>query len=456
MGCFLYRNQEPYLENWLKKTNRKPLVIRGARQVGKSTLVRQFCKQNHIKLHEINLEKYPELDSIFASNEASKVISAIEDILEVKINPSKSSLLFLDEIQSSPAALECLRYFHEELSQLPVIAAGSLLEFLINDHDYSMPVGRIEFLHMGPMTFSEFLTAKKESYFLSRIEKIKSLDEINEGLHNKGIQLLREYMFCGGMPEALQQMALGNIEEVSIIQSQILQAYQSDFVKYSKKSHLQKIQKIFRYVFLNPCQKIKFSNISREDLSRDLKLNLELLEESKVISFVRHSDCAGLPLEASESEKVYKVLTLDVGLMNHAQGLQWRSFKNYQENEIVTEGDIAEQFIGQHLLYQKPCYQAPRLNYWLREGKSENAEVDYVVEEDSQMIAIEVKSGAAGKIRSLHQWQHDIKFKKKKAVRFNLSRGSYEKVRHQIQNRELEYELVTLPLYLIDLWKKFL
>lgn len=258
------------------------------------------------------------------------------------------------------------------------------------------------------------------------------------------------------MPEAIQHSIDLSIEAASPIHSQILQTYQADFVKYAKKSHLQKIQKVFRYIFLHSCQKVKWTNISRDDLSRDLKLNLKLLEEAKVVSFVKHSNCSGIPLEASEVDEVFKNLVLDVGLMNHAQSLKWSSFANSQENEILTEGVIAEQFVGQHLLFQKPFYEPPHLNYWLREGKSSNAEVDYVVEEDSSLVAIEVKAGAAGKIRSLHQWHHDIKYKKKKAVRFNLSKGARENVSHKTENTSIDYVLVTLPLYLIEWWRNFI
>lgn len=452
----MYRRQEAYLREWFQKTKRKPLIIRGARQVGKSTLVRQFCENNHIHLVEINLEKHFELEAIFNSKKPTKILTALEDILEEKISSKKKMVLFLDEIQAVPSALASLRYFYEDFPSMAVIGAGSLLEFLLNDHEYSMPVGRIEFLHMGPMNFDEFLMAKNEVYFLERISKLKKTEDLTKEIHQKGIDLLREFMYIGGMPEAIKQAVSNSIEEVASIHSQILQTYQDDFIKYAKKSHLQKIQNVFRYVFLNPCKKIKFTNISKEDLTRDLKLNLELLEEAKVVSFVKHSNCSGLPLEASENENIYKTLVLDVGLMNYAQGLSWKVFKNYHENEIITEGVIAEQFVGQHLLFQKPFYEKPRLNYWLREGQSHNAEVDFIVENDSYLIAIEVKSGAAGKIRSLHQWQKDIHYKKKKSVRFNLSQGMNERISYKDKDQILEYNLTTLPLYLIGLWRNFL
>lgn len=449
----MYRQQEDYIHAWFNKTKgRKPLILRGARQVGKSTLVRQYCVAHKIDLFEINLEKNVHLNAIFELNDPAKIVDAIEDILNLQLKKSKRRLLFFDEIQATPAALPCLRYFYEEIPDLPVIAAGSLLEFILNDHNYSMPVGRIEFLYMGPMNFREFLMAKEETFFLEKLSKInfKQLDEISDDFHRKGLELVREFLFVGGMPEAVKNFIENGIDSVAPIHAQILQTYQSDFVKYAKKTHLDKIQKVFRYVFLNPCQKIKYSNISKDDLARDLKFNLQLLAQAKVIAKVLHSNCSGLPLEVSEDESVFKILALDVGLMNHLQGLTWKSFKKYNEQEIITEGLIAEQFVGQHLLYRKQPYLEPRLYYWLREGKEKNAEIDFIIEEENDILAIEVKAGVAGKIRSLHQWMNDIAYKKKKAIRFNLSKGATEKVVYQMENKKLEYSLLTLPLYLVQ------
>lgn len=449
----MYRQQEEYIHTWFNRSKgRKPLILRGARQVGKSTLVRQYCLSNKIDLFEINLEKYPHLNPLFELNNPAKIIDAIEDILNLQLKKSKRKLLFLDEIQATPAALPCLRYFYEEIADLPVIAAGSLLEFILNDHNYTMPVGRIEFLHMGPMNFREFLMAKKETFFLEKLSKIKfnHLGEISDAFHRKGLDLVREFLFIGGMPEAVKTFIEHGIDSAAPIHAQILQTYQTDFVKYAKKTHLDRIQKVFRYVFINPCQKIKYSNISKDDLARDLKFNLQLLAQAKVIDKVLHSNCSGLPLEASEDESIFKILTLDVGLMNHLHGLTWKSFKTYNEEEIITEGLIAEQFVGQHLLYRNQPYLVPKLNYWLREGKEKNAEIDYVVERENSIIAIEVKAGAAGKIRSLHQWMNDIAYKKKMAVRFNLSKGTTETVVYQMEKRKLEYSLLTLPLYLVQ------
>ncbi len=451
----MYRRYERDLHLWYEKSNRKPLVIRGARQVGKSTLVRQFCKDKGLDLFEVNLEKHQALNSVFALKKPLSVLEAVEDILQRKIRPGKGNLLFLDEIQAAPEALACLRYFFEELNELPVLCAGSLLEFTLNDHQYSMPVGRIEYLHMGPMSFGEFLLAKKENFLLERLSTLIKFMPFTQELHARANQLLREYLFVGGMPEAVATLVREGIDATHPVQAQIVQTYQEDFLKYAKKAHLQKIQKVFQYAFSNPCQKVKYSSISQDDLSRDLKSNLQLLTQALVIHPVYHSACGGLPLSAGENQKVFKLLALDVGLVAHLQGLTWATFKNYGENEILTEGALAEQFVGQHLLDHRPSYNKPRLNYWLREGKADNAEVDFILQKDSSLLAIEVKAGAAGKIRSLHQWMLECKVKNKKAMRFNLSPGEETLVKHKYENRNLKYKLLTLPLYMIDHWDRF-
>ncbi len=452
------RIRSKYLDSWLVKKNRKPLIIRGARQVGKSTLVRNFAKAHNLNLFEINLEKHIQLNSVFEKNSAALAKEVLADYFGRSIPSEKGnqSILFLDEIQATPAAIACLRYFYEEFPDLPVICAGSLLEFTLSDHKYSMPVGRVEFLHLGPMTFCEFLKAKKEDHILEKINAITDVKQVNEIFHEKCVSLLKEYFFVGGMPEAILTLLEAGIDSVPQIHSQILETYQGDFVKYAKKSHLIKIQKVFRHLYLHPCSKIKFSNISPEDNSKDLKSNLELLFKAKIATPVFNTTCAGVPLESTKSEKIFKSLLLDVGLMNHFQKASWVNIKNMSEAKLLTDGKIAEQFIGQHLLSLQPPYESPDLYYWLREGKAANSEVDYVIERSPYLIAIEVKAGAAGKIRSMHHWVKDTAHDKKKCLRFNLSPGSEELVTYQFENQRLEYPLLTIPLYLVESLERLL
>jgi len=447
------------LEKWIQKKHRKPLIIRGARQIGKSTLVREFARINNWTLVEINLEKFLGWTDIFKQNKPELIMSAIEDLQQKKIpwlDPKAKILLFIDEIQAIPAAISCLRYFYEDFPKLPVLCAGSLLEFALSETEYSMPVGRIEYLHMVPMTFFEYLLARGESYILEKLQTIESTQQISLALHEKCLVLFKEFLFVGGMPEAVKMACEESLEQVSQVHELILETYQNDFVKYSKKSHLLKIQKVFRYLYLHPCKKIKFSNISKEDTSRDLKANLELLIKAKVITPVFHTSCSGLPLEASKDESIFKNLVLDVGLMNHMQKLSYQTLKHSSEIQLLSEGEMAEQFVGQHLLGLGPSYQNPSLYYWLREGKRANAEVDFIWEHSPHLMAVEVKAGAGGKIRSLHQWVKDISYKKKICVRFNLSQGAEENIEYQFEDQRLKYKLFTIPIYLIQNFEKFI
>jgi uncharacterized protein len=197
----LERHAENRVNNWYQKKNRKPLVLRGARQVGKSTLVRHFAAQKGLVLNEINLEQNLYLDEIFKSLDMGLIVQELNALTGRKIR-SPDSLLFLDEIQATPHAIQALRYFYEEMPELPLISAGSLLEFASADHHFSMPVGRIEYYHMGPMTFSEFL-AVVEPALVSTISDFRIDAAIPLTAHRKLLKRQREFLFVGGMPEAV-------------------------------------------------------------------------------------------------------------------------------------------------------------------------------------------------------------------------------------------------------------
>ena len=198
----LNRNHLIFLIKWLKKPNRKPLILCGARQVGKSTLVRLFAEQQHRSLHEVNLEKYLELSDSFRQA-PRELLNILETLPNMPPFNKEDSLLFFDEIQAVPAAIPALRYFYEEIHSLPLLAAGSLLEFALNDHRFSMPVGRVEYLHMGPMTFTEFLEALDEQKLSDFINNYQLNKKISPIIHNRLLALLRTYFFVGGMPEAI-------------------------------------------------------------------------------------------------------------------------------------------------------------------------------------------------------------------------------------------------------------
>jgi predicted AAA+ superfamily ATPase len=448
----MQRQQLRFLTRWLHNKNRKPLIIRGARQVGKSTLVQLFAEQQGMTLLTANLERYPALANTFASNDPEKILQQIEALPRMPA-VNESALLFLDELQAVPEAIPALRYFYEDRPQLPLVCAGSLLEFVLAAHQFSMPVGRVQYLHMGPMTFSEFLLALGEDKLYQVVTEYQSGNEIGEVAHQRLLQLLRSYYFVGGMPEAVAAFAeTRSYQSVSEVHNSIIETYRDDFPKYGKNRDQNRMLDVFNFAARNVGIKVKYSNISREDQSSVLKKDLELLCMARVISKVVHSHCSGLPLQASLEDKVYKLLFLDVGLMNAICGLNWRTLSQFDDLKLVNEGAIAEQFVGQHL--QALLTESPNreLTYWLREGRSANAELDYVVALEGQIIPVEVKAGASGSMKSLHQFMAEKQAPF--AVRFDAGLPAVSTVNAMVnsdnQRKDISYKLVSLPLYLVE------
>jgi len=451
----LNRFAESYLENWINKSNRKPLVLRGARQVGKSTLVREFARKRKKILIEINLERNLFLDDIFKTLDIDAALREIEALSGIPIS-TPDTILFLDEIQSTPYALQILRYFFEEKKELPVIAAGSLLEFTLADHSFSMPVGRIEYIHLGPMTFKEFITAVEPS--LTRyIDDFSMTSPLPGAAHEKLKKRQRDYVLIGGMPEAVQAWCeSGSVRDVEDIHRSIIETYQDDFSKYTQSHQLALMQRVFRTIPRIIGNKVKYSNISREHPSKNIKDALELLSKAKICHRIYHSHCSGLPLNADIKETVYKLLFMDIGMMNHICGNDWTLLQSFPDHELVNEGAIAEQFIGQHLLLAG--IHSPSLNYWVRQAKTSNAEIDYVISEGPMIIPVEVKSGKSGSLKSLQQFvsRKNISL----AVRFDLNPPGLQDISHQINTgngiEAVNYKLLSLPLYLVEMLPKIL
>lgn len=446
------RKQLNRLKNWFSKSNRKPLVIRGARQVGKSTLVRLFAEQQDLSLAEVNLERHSDLGSSFERKDPTSLINVLEALPNTHAI-SSNSLLFLDEIQAVPEAIPSLRYFYEDMGQLPVVAAGSLLEFALSEHQFSMPVGRVEYLHMGPMTFTEFLDALGESKLASLVRTFEIGDEIAPLIHNRLLDLLRTYFFVGGMPEAISTYAHSRrLIDVSEVHNSIIETYREDFPKYIGSRNLSRIQNVFNFAARNVGNKVKYSQFSNQDKTATIKTDIELLCMARVLSKVVHSHCSGLPLQADIEEKVYKLIFLDVGLMNAICGLGWNTISKTADTALINEGPIAEQFIGQHLLDMLSKSPNRELNYWLREGRSSNAEVDYVLAINGTVVPIEVKAGATGSLKSLHQFvgEKGVSF----AVRLDAGSPSTQSINTRIRRRgkfvDVNYNLISLPLYLVE------
>jgi len=428
------------LDVWFRSVRHKPLVLRGARQVGKSTLVRQFAQAAGLTLFEVNLERHLSLSEVFASADLNRILGELQGLCG-EIRDKKTSLLFLDEIQAVPQALAALRYFFEDLPELAVVAAGSLLEFALADHSFSMPVGRITYHHLGPLSFSEYLLAAEPELSVF-FEGWKLGDPLPETRHRKLLQRQREFLIVGGMPEAVQTwLDTGLFEEVAQVQRGILDTYVDDFAKYAKQSQLARLQKIFRTIPTQLGRKVKFSNLSPDDRSADVRVAVDLLCKARVCTSVYHCDASGVPLGAGQDSSTFKLVSLDIGLVSLALGMTWPQAQSLDERTLVNDGPLAEQFVGQELLGRHHGKQAPELHYWLREGRSNNAELDFVISIGTEVLPIEVKAGKTGTLRSLQQFL--VAKTPARAVRFDLSLPSTQK---------LDYvggttQLLSLPLY---------
>ncbi|HDP94671.1 MAG TPA: ATP-binding protein [Candidatus Aminicenantes bacterium] len=450
----LKRHIDAQLNQWFDRDGRKPLVIRGARQVGKSTSVRHFAHSRGLKLHEANLERTPYHNEMFNNLDVDALLAELEFSAKAGSFEPGKSLLFLDEIQAAPGALKALRYIHEEHPHIAVIAAGSLLEFTLANHNFSMPVGRIEYLFMGPMSFSEYLEAKKETQLQQLLRNFDFSSSVPHSAHRRLVDILREFFIIGGMPEAVSRyVANDRLEDALRVQSSIVETYRDDFAKYARGNELHNIHRVYDFIPSAVGEKVKYSRIDPNTQSRDLKKAIDGLTKARVLTAVHHSSSSGIPLKSGMNEKVFKLYLLDVGLMNRMCGVEHISTDLLgTADDFINKGGMAEQFIAQHLLYLNRSDETPRLYYWLRDGRANNAEVDFVIQAHNRIVPIEVKAGKSGTLKSLHQFV--LSRKVAKALRFDLNPPTRMTVRHQSSRGDritpVEFELISLPLYLVE------
>ena len=448
----MQRRQLQELSDWISRPNRKPLIIKGARQVGKSTLVRLFAGHARKNLVEVNLERFPELQDTFASLNIDQILNVLEALPGVS-QVKEGDLIFLDKIQEIPQAITALRYFYEDQRDIPVIAAGSLFDLALSNLNLSMPVGRVEYLHMVPMTFTEFLDALGERRLLQVVREYELPEQVNEFVHQRLSALVREYSFVGGMPEAVKTFAdTRRFSEARRVHTSIVESFRDECPKYLGSMKANRVANALNTAARNVGQKVKYVHYSRETPSRDTKSDLEHLRLTRLISKVVHSHCNGIPLQAEEDPKAYKLLFLDVGLMNTICGLDWRDFHQDASTRHVNQGIAAEQFVGQHLVAEQADSINRELNYWLRERRTNNAEVDFVIAIGNHVVPIEVKSGASGSLKSLHQFAAEKQAKW--AVRFDTDPPYTQRIQTTVRLGQeavpVDYTLVSLPLYLVE------
>lgn len=390
------------LRQWAAQPTRLPLVLRGARQVGKTWMVNNFRQVADRDVATVNLERDPGLVSCFATNDPPTILALLEARLGRSITPGRT-LLFLDEIQAAPQLLAKLRWFAEEMPRLHIVAAGSLLDFALSKHTFSMPVGRITYGHVEPMTLHEFLVAAGEERLLAAIQAATPAAPLADVLHESARELLRIYVMVGGMPAAVAAwLESRSFVRTTAVHRDVLETMRDDFAKYRRNVDTARVEKVFAALPRLVGRKFQPSQVDREEGSRELKEAFRMLCLARVVTPVRRSACNGIPLGAEVDERYEKVCMLDVGLFATMTGIDASALPLDPDFRMANHGQLAEQFVGQELRACRPFNQEPSLFCWVREVKGSNAELDYVIAVGTRIVPVEVKAGAAGRLRSLH------------------------------------------------------
>lgn len=399
-GVLMKRDIEEDLLRWKNQHRRMPLLLRGARQVGKSYIIEKFGREQFEHCAILNFEQHPEYKACFHTLDPVKIVSAIELITGFTIEAGKT-LLFLDEIQECPQAIMALRYFKEQLPDLHVIGAGSLLEFALNDPDFRMPVGRVQSFYLRPLSFGEYLDAVGNFKLRKFLGSLKIQDRIDETIHQHLLSRVREYFALGGMPAVISEyLDSSKLLLCQDIQTAILTTFRNDFGKYANRTPHNHLQTIFAKIPGIIGKWLKYSTLDPEVATATLKNALYKLRDAGLIIPIYATSAAGLPFITHRNEKKCKLLFLDIGLVERACNLGLDLLFN-EDLFLINDGALAEQFAGQELLAYMGKEEANALYSWARDEKSSRAEIDYLVNVNGKIVPIEVKAGAIGSLRSL-------------------------------------------------------
>jgi len=433
------------LEKWSKKKNRKPLIMRGARQVGKTTVVNQFAEQFDQYIY-LNLELPADRKPFNDFKDLETFVQALFFLKDLDYSKRETTLLFIDEIQEVPEAFHLLRFFYEQMPGIPVIAAGSLLETIFNNN-LSFPVGRVEFLVVRPVSFIEFLEATGE---------IKSMEQINNiplkpFAHDKLLTLFHKYALLGGMPEIVKEYAeTKDITGLGNLYDSLITSYMDDVEKYAhSNTQVQVIRHVIKASYFEAGKRIKFQGFGKSAYgSKEIAEALRTLEKAFLLSLIYPTTDTKLPI-IPELQKSPRLHLLDTGLMNYAAGIQ-KEIIGTEDLNTVYQGKVIEHLAGQELLANN--YQAlSTLNFWVREKTTSTAEVDYVIAYEGKLIPIEVKSGKEGKLKSLHQFMDESPHTM--AIRFYAGELILTRA---MTPKGKKYRLLSLPYYLVSQLQKYL
>jgi uncharacterized protein len=439
-----HRNILSELQDWRLSSSRKPLLIRGARQVGKTTVVNDFASQYQQYIY-LNLELKEDAAIFQNYTRFSNLVEAIFFLKDKDIQQPET-LIFIDEIQEVPEAVNLLRYFFEDYPQLHVIAAGSLLEAILSEN-MTMPVGRVEYKVLRPMSFGEFLEAMGENAAFKQFNTIP----IADFAHEKLLQLFHTYTLIGGMPEVVKHYAEHrNLRALLPIYESLLVSYMNDVEKYARNvAMVQVIRHVIRSMSLEAGNRIKFQNFGQSNYgSREVGEAIRTIEKALLLYLVYPCTSASLPL-FPDKKKSPKLQLLDTGLMNHLAGIQ-KEIIGTNELDKVYQGKVAEHIVGQELLANQFGVLS-ELHFWTREKKDATAELDFIYVFDGQIIPIEVKSGVTGRLRSLHHFMDGATTNL--AVRIYGGKLSIDDL---LTQNGKDFRLLNLPYYLTGKMESYL
>ena len=452
MQEYIQRNIDVELLEWKDNPMRKPLLLRGGRQVGKSSAVRHFGKEFQF-FAEVNFERHKTVKTFFQGDiDIRLIVQKIAIYINVPIEEGKT-LLFLDEIQECPEAIMALRFFKEDYPGLHVIAAGSLLEFTLQKLP-TFGVGRIHTLFMYPMTFDEFLNANNENGLISMKRQADSQHPLDAAFHEKLIEYFRIYLLVGGMPEAvLAWIKTHNFNQCSHIQEDIILTYEDDFSKYKKRVSPDLLRTTLHGICHQPGEKITFKQISADYRSSQIREAVRLLTLAGLVIPVIATSGNGIPLDAEANEKNMKILLLDSGLLLSVLQLEGNLAQHLVElimtgspQDLVKKGGLVEMVAGLELLRNKPCVQRQKMFYWEKSGNS-IAEIDYLDTFHLKVTPIEIKSGTQGGMKSLWQFMREKRLTE--AIRCSFENfGEFTYTDPQADNAERHIPII--PLYALE------
>lgn len=445
---------DKYLSEWASENEHKPVLLRGARQVGKSTAVRNLG-QSFKNFVEVNFERQPEYKQLFKDNlDVKRIISQMSAICGQTIVPG-DTLLFLDEVQSCPEAIMSLRFFREDIPQLHVIAAGSLLEFALRELP-TFGVGRIHSMFMYPMSFDEFLIANGEDLLLNARNAATYKSPLADVLHNKLVLLLRTYLLVGGMPEAVcKWVTTHDYLKCREVQDDIITSYEDDFAKYKKKVNPVLLRMTLRSVAVQMGQKFVYSQVEGGYKTYEVKQAIEMLTLAGLIIPVTSTAANGFPLGCEIHSTTRKMLLLDTGLMLCILNMTLGDISQIttqvltaSATDLVNKGPMAELIAGLEILrYQSPNMRH-EMYYWTRQTKNSLAEIDYVTVWKQRVLPIEVKAGTQGGMKSL--WSFMRSKRLEFAIRCSLENfGTFDYIDNE--DDEAVRHVGVCPLYAISM-----